>query len=194
MKIAALAVVVTTIVLAGRTGLAEAGSLVPYQATGWRYVQIGPQDPGQIAEEFFAPGFDDSEWATGRAAFGWVGYGCGEIELTIHTHWDASTSMLLRREFFADPLVPVVIHFAVDNDANIWVNGVLVASVPHAFCPVLDEFSVVVPANVIQLGSNLIAVQAMDRGGFAYFDARIEGDSPTPTLPSSWGRLKGTYR
>jgi len=52
---------------------------------------------------------------------------------------------------------------------------------------VLDEFSVLVPSSVIELGMNVIAIQAVDREVFAYFDARLAGNAPTPKRPLSWG-------
>ena len=157
----------------------------------WRYQQVSPGDP--LEALFAAPGFDDSAWPLGQGAFGSTGAGC-PLEPSINTTWNANTNMLLRRSFIADPLVPVVLHFAIDNDANVWVNGTLVAAVVHEGCAGLDDFNVVVPAVNVELGVNVIGIQAIDRGAVSYFDMRIEGDAPVPTLSRSWGALKTIYR
>lgn len=169
---------------------AFAGDLVPYQSVGWRYQSVTPGDP--LEALFYATGFDDSAWPLGQGAFGSKN-GC-PLEPSINTTWNPNTNMLLRRTFIADPLVPVVLHFAVDNDANVWVNNTLVAAVVHEYCAGLDDFSAVVPAAVVVLGVNVVAIQAIDRGGVSYFDMRIEGDAPVPTLARSWGALKTIYR
>lgn len=151
----------------------EGADLVRYQAMGWRYMQVPGNDP--LVDEFWRLDFDDSSWMMGQGAFG-NGHPICDISSTVNTGWDADTEVLLRRRFMADPLQPVSIHFAIDNDAVIYVNEVLVASVTHEFCPELDEFNVTVPDGVVVPGENTLAIRAIDRGGASYFDLRLEGE------------------
>ncbi len=172
-------------------GTSRAADLVPYQATGWSYHQVSPGDP--LESQFQDPNFDDSGWAVGQAAFGGSGYGC-PLEATLHTGWATNTHMLLRRTVFADPLAPVVLHLAIDNDANVWFNGTQVLSVTHEGCASLDSYNVTVPSSLVNAGMNVVAIQAIDRGVVAFFDMRIEGDAPVPTRGRSWGAVKTIYR
>lgn len=155
--------------------------LVPYQATGWRYMQVWSNDP--LAGEFWRLDFDDSGWPTGQGGFG-NDYPC-PISTTVHTQWAAYTEMLLRRQFIADSLEPISIRFAIDNDALIYVNGVLIASATHEWCPELDDFNVIVPDGVIVAGENTLAVRAIDRGGLAYIDVRVAIATPIPTISAT---------
>lgn len=179
-----------TLVLCGYAAAAGAVDIVPYQATDWSYRQVANGDP--LEAVFMQPGYDDSAWSLGQAAFGGVSYGC-PLESTVHTPWATATDMLLRRWFVADPGMALTLHFAVDNDARIWVNGILVADVVHENCPYLDEWNVPVPAGALVYGANLIAVQAVDRHVTAYFDLRLESDRPVPAATKSWGRIKSLY-
>jgi hypothetical protein len=167
----------------------RAADLVPYQATDWRYMQVANGDP--LETVFMNPLFDDSGWSVGQAAFG--NGGC-YLDATVHTPWEPVTDMLLRRAFTADPLMAVTIHFAIDNDAVVWVNGTQVGSVAHDGCPNLDDYSLVVPPGVIVPGPNVLAFRAVDRGLVAYVDVRVEGELPVPAVPASWGSLKAIYR
>lgn len=151
----------------------EGADLVPYQALGWRYMQVPSNDP--LADEFWRLDFDASSWMMGQGAFGNDLPLC-DIFSTVHTEWEEETEMLLRRHFMADPRQPVIVHFAIDNDAVLYVNEVVIASVTHEFCPELDEFNVTVPDGVIVAGENTLAVRAIDRGGESYFDLRLEGE------------------
>ena len=152
---------------------AQGEDLVPYQATGWRYMQVPSNDP--LSGEFWRLDFDDSAWPTGQGAYGNSHPMC-DLSSTVHTQWAAETEMLLRRHFTADPLQPVTVHFAIDNDAVIYVNEVLIASVIHEYCPQLDEFNFVVPDSVIVAGENILAVRAIDRGAVSFIDVRVEGE------------------
>ncbi|MEX1308799.1 MAG: hypothetical protein AB1Z65_00095 [Candidatus Sulfomarinibacteraceae bacterium] len=170
-RTATLCGVVILVLLVGSPAWGE--DLVPYQASGWRFMQVPREDP--LSYEFWQLDFDDSAWPIGQGAFG-NGHPLCALSSTVHTHWDADTEMLLRRQFTADPYHPVTVHFAIDNDAEIYVNEVLIASVIHEFCPELDEFNVIVPGSVIVFGENTLAVRAIDRGGVSFVDVRVEGE------------------
>jgi hypothetical protein len=176
-----------------------AGDLVSYQASGWRYQQVDPSDP--LIATFYATSFDDSGWSTAQGAFG----NFGELDApppfceavyTVHTQWDLSTDVLLRRYFVASPTLPVTIYLSIDNDATIYVNGIQLLDVVHEHCPLPDDFQVTVPqAYLAPSGSNLLAIRAHDRGFFSFVDARVEGEQPPLAINvSTWGAIKALYR
>lgn len=88
----------------------------------------------------------------------------------------------------------VVVHIGIDNDVKIWLNGALFYTATHEGCAVLDNFNIPVPPGFLVDGVNLIAIQAIDRGGSTFCDVRIEGMQPTATKSSSWARVKSIYR
>jgi hypothetical protein len=168
------------------------GTLVPYQDTGYRYLQLGPGvDP---PEDFAGLSFDDSEWSTGPAAFG---TGSCPLSSTIHTPWPAAsgsvvtdpgqfTSILLRKTFDLPAGVgDVTVGVAVDNDVQVFVNGVDVTAsggeldgtgfLRHENCPTSDSFILTVPDSVLHAGSNLIVIRARDRGVQSFVDIRVNG-------------------
>ncbi len=153
---------------------ARAADVVAYGSSGWRYRQVPRNDP--LAGSFHAAGFDDSNWATGVAAFGQGTTGC-PLDPTIHTAWAPNTEVLLRRVFRVDPSdpeAPVTLYLAIDNDAQVWVNGVLVMSATHSECPALDEFKAQVPDGIITAGDNVLAVRAIDNGVASFIDLRVD--------------------
>ncbi len=171
----------------------RADNLVPYEAGEWRYRQVPVDDP--LGTVFFAPDFDDSAFLTGQAAFGTMPT-C-PLSPTVHTTWDPASEMLCRRWFVADPDAPVTVYLAVDNDARVYVNGVLVLDAVHEQCPALDDWSALVPPGVVTSGPNLLAVRAIDRGGECFADLRLVGEPPASAAipggavePSTWGQVK----
>ncbi|MBZ0270331.1 hypothetical protein K8I85_19435 [bacterium] len=169
----------------------SAFDIVPYESQGWRYLQVFPGDP--LGDAFMAPGFDDSSWGIGQAAFGNLAQSC-PLNSTVHTPWGGNLGLLLRRSFAASSNSPVTVYYAIDNVADIWVNGVLVSSASHSGCASLDDYSVGVPANVLNEGANLLAVRAIDTGYVSYFDARVEGTAPLAVDGTSWSAVKALYR
>ena len=79
--------------------------------------------------------------------------------------WLAYTNMLLRRTVIASSASAVVVHIGIDNDVKIWLNGALFYTATHEGCAVLDNFNIPVPPGFLVDGVNLIAIQAIDRGG-----------------------------
>ena len=170
----------------------RAVDLLPYQADGWRYLQVSPGNP--VEGLFMAPGFDDSAWNTGRAAFSSGSNGGCPVDATAHTFWLAYTNMLVRRSFLATAASALILHIGIDNDLKIWLNGTLFYTTVHEGCAALDEFNVPVPAGFLVDGMNSIAIQAVDRGGSTFFDMRIESLQPTPIRSDTWARVKAIYR
>ena len=146
--------------------------VVPYGASGYRYQVVGADD----GVGFEQPDFDDSTFADGDAGFG-TRQGC---ELNnpddVKTEWPVETDLLVRRTFeLPAGTTDLVVHVAVDNDAQVFINGYDVSDglQVHEGCPTFDSFNFAVPDGILQAGTNLLAVRARDRGCAAYLDVEV---------------------
>ncbi|PYP66103.1 MAG: hypothetical protein DMD36_17935 [Gemmatimonadetes bacterium] len=162
----------------GSLGTAAAPSsaptiVVPYGASEYKY-QVVPVDDGIGFER---PDFDDSAFAVGDAGFGSRE---GYCELNnpgdVRTEWPVETDLLVRKTLeLPAGTTDVVVYVTVDNDVQVFVNGHDVSDglQIHEGCPSLDSFSFAVPDSLLQVGTNLLAVRARDRGGLTYLDLEV---------------------
>jgi hypothetical protein len=155
--------------------------VIPYGATDYKY-EVVPVDAGLGFEQ---PGFDDSAFALGDAAFGTPeGFCALNNPLDVKTPWASRTDILVRQEFeLPQGATNVVVNVAIDNDVSVFVNGYDVSGglQMHEMCPSRDSFTFAVPDSVLQVGPNLLAVRGRDRGLFAYLDVQVTADIPTIT-------------
>ena len=97
---------------------------IPYGSGGWRYKVVGHgAEPG-----FEQAGVDDSAWAVGTAPFG--NEGCAGTPAPV-TAWPLSTDLLVRRTLDLNPATvtsDLALKVAIDNDVDVFFNGVLIAS------------------------------------------------------------------
>jgi len=146
--------------------------VVPYGAPGYRYQVVGA-DEGIGFEE---ADFDDSTFADGDAGFG-SPRGCPlNNPDDVRTVWPVETDLLVRRTFEVPAgTTDVVVHVAVDNDVQVFINGYDVSGglQVHEGCPTFDSFNFAVPDGLLQRGTNLLAVRARDRGCAAYLDLEV---------------------
>lgn len=162
--------------------------LVPYQAPGYRYKVTATGSSGGGFEQ---PSFNDvaAEFSTGNAAFGSGAVPEGQVcplDATVQTTWPVNTDLLLRKTF----VLPggagnVRIRVAIDNDIQVFVNGVDVTASAgqetlgedgfqhHEGCATLDSFVFTVPASAVHTGTNLVAVRARDRGVIGFVDVKV---------------------
>src|SRR5438132_7208528 len=146
--------------------------VVPYGASEYKY-RVVPVDDGIGFER---PDFDDSAFAVGDAGFGREGY-C-ELNNTgdVRTEWPVETDLLVRKALeLPAGTTDVVVYVAVDNDVQVFINGYDISDglQIHEGCPTLDSFSFAVPDSLLQVGTNLLAVRARDRGALAYLDLEV---------------------
>lgn len=164
-------VVIVALVLVRCTSLFSSGGPVglAYQSKGWSYLQVGHG----AQQGFQAPGFDTGSWQTGQAGFGTVDKVCPwNTAAQVHTPWQLNTDMLLRHDFLAQTGSGVMhINGTVDNDADVYVNGVLITHVHGGGCGA-DGINVDIPARVLR-GINVIAIRAADFGDADYIDVQI---------------------
>ena len=154
---------------------------VPYGSGGWRYqvVSHGAQ-PG-----FEAPGYNDATWSVGTAPFG--NQGCAGTPAPV-TSWPLSTDLLVRRTFDINPATlegDLALKVAIDNDVDVFFNGVLIASNDFEGCG-QEKATFEIPRALAVNGSNTLAVRAIDRGGINYLDLDLTvlggGDPEEPPV------------
>ena len=184
MRRARLATLLLVVGLAVTSGAAEAvqTALVPYLSgvapgtTGYRFRVV----PFGGSAGFEQPGFNDSDFAVGNAAFGTGGF-C-PLDSTIRTPWPLNDDILLRKHFvvpFGTTPGSVRVAVAIDNDVQVFVNGRDVSGglLSSENCAVRDRFVFIVPDSALNFGAdNVLAVRGRDRGGLSYLDVEVRAD------------------
>jgi hypothetical protein len=151
--------------------------LIPYGATGYRYQVVSH---GQGAG-FEAPGFDDSGWYVGDAAFGGGPFQC-TLDAPRRTEWPPNTDILLRKTFDMPLGSNVSVGVAIDNDVEVFVNGHSLGPLfKHENCATYDSKIFPVDPSFLVTGTNVLAVRGIDRGGVSLLDVRL---TQTPPLDS----------
>lgn len=126
----------------------------------WAYTFTNP------GESWFTAGFDASSWSKGMS-----GFGSGETPGgTVRTEW-TSTDIWLRREYDlpASALGDLHLWIQHDDDAEVYINGVLAASLPWAnrYEPIAIS---AVAKKALRAGKNTVAIHCKDTGGHQYID------------------------
>jgi surface antigen len=173
-------------------GLFTTSEVLPYRSSGYRFSIIGQNEtpPGGFEQ----PGFDDSSWAVGTAAFGHsVGY-CSWGS-TIASAWPVNSRLLVRKSVSLPASSRNVrIKVMIDNDvAGVYFNGVQISNgIQHIECPVIDNYEISVPDSLVQPGANQITYHLYDYGFEAYFDTRIIADIPD-RLGTIWDETEASW-
>jgi uncharacterized repeat protein (TIGR01451 family) len=165
----------------GATGPGLAGSqaplttitLIPYEATGYKYKIVGFNE----MTGFEQPGFNDAGFSTGVGGFG---TSCGD--LPSRTEWPVGTDILVRKRFSAPAGASnLKVWAAIDNDIQIFINGrdITGGVKVHEYCTRLDRDVYDIPQDALVPGDNLIAVRARDRGVVSYLDIRVTAQMDT---------------
>ncbi len=130
----------------------------------WRYTTQRP------ADDWFKPGFDDASWKTGKSGFGTAGTP-GAI---VNTVWKTDDIWLRREiEVPAGSLKNAQFWIHHDEDADIYINGVLALSVSgfvsaYDVAPMSD-----VARAALKPGKNSIAVRCHQTKGGQYIDVGL---------------------
>ncbi|MFL5538137.1 MAG: hypothetical protein ACJ8J0_04060 [Longimicrobiaceae bacterium] len=155
--------------------------IVPWRDGGYRYL-VGPTG---VAPGFEAPGYDDSAWSTGAAAFG-NGGDCPDPSW-VHTPWPLNSDIVLRKMVVLPAgTASMEVEVMIDNDVQLFVNGYDVTGgmIAHEGCADVNYF-ILHPADVmLQPGANVIAVRARDRGVVSFFDLHVTAQVPVVTAES----------
>jgi hypothetical protein len=168
--------------------LVEATGLVPWQASGYRYLltSLG----GESETPFYEELFDASGWLTGAAPFGGGPFpydGCTLYNITAPpvTAWPLNSDVLVRKTFVLAEAAWVQVRIAIDNDVAVWLNeeehtGSLGAPflgdmATHEGCAERPASGAAFTFTTqAQAGANLLAIRARDRGVIGYFDVMVE--------------------
>jgi predicted MPP superfamily phosphohydrolase len=171
-------------------------NIIP-RGANWSYNETDPQPV--TSPNWNQSGYDDSGWLVGPASFGFgesVTYG---TELN-----DNDGSYYFRKTFdlaSVDDYVALTLYVASDNDAMVYLNGILVdddSGANHEFAywnRIVD-----VPVSCLVEGTNTIAVFVYNSAGSsdAYFDLRLDAEVivnllPSITLHPGWNLISLPY-
>lgn len=165
-------------------------TLVPYGSSGYRYLVTSEAFPPGAE----LPGYDDSAYSIGGAPFS-SGGGCSSPIYTPVTGWPVNSKLVARLHFtLAGTVSGATIHFGIDNDVIVYLNGVSIANVIGEGCANYNQQEINVPAGLLQPGANVLVALATDRGGVSAFDMSLTADMITPTNRVTWGKVKSIYR
>ncbi|MCA9106582.1 MAG: PSD1 domain-containing protein [Planctomycetales bacterium] len=140
------------------------------EAQQWRFRLRQPR------EDWFAIGFDDSNWQEGPGGFGRQ----GTPGAVVRTPWQ-SEGIWLRRTFRLDAIPShVTLHVHHDEDVQVYLNGQLLVS-RNGYVTDYIEIDVTEGAMpLLQTGKNVLAVQCRQTGGGQYIDAGLTLDYQNP--------------
>jgi hypothetical protein len=156
-----------------------------------RIVDISPGATAEVRFEAHWAVFEvliASGSADGKTTFGsrWRSERAGPARM-VGTDWPAETDLLLRKTFrLAGGVACVHIRVAIDNEVQVLTNGVDITGVcasklrlrleRHSGWDEADSLVFTVPPAVLHAGSNLLAVQALDRGRPGHVNVRVTAD------------------
>ena len=141
------------------------GSAGPWEGKYWYSDQkLGDSWKNEPVGDWMNLDFDDSNWTAFAGPIKTAGFGG-------YTDWQGeNTCYWIRRSFeldSTDVIGDVIAIFDIDNDINLYINGINVHNgVYGGDCGV----KINIPSTCLKPGSNVIAAQCVDRGGYAYFD------------------------
>ncbi len=144
------------------------------EAVNWRFSTTRPPDDWQRAE------FDDSTWTTGPGAFG-DGSAPGNV---VRTAWTTSDIWLRRKfEWKADPAVQTLLLRVLHDDGfELYLNGQPLIS-RKDFTPGYVFYPADVTAlNMLQSGTNTLAVHCFTTVGAQYIDVGLYGVTSNPPI------------
>ncbi len=134
------------------------------QPQTWRYTTSKP------SENWFAPDFDDASWQSGPGGFG-TSQTPGTV---VRTEWN-TPDIWVRRSFDLAqmPLGEVMLRVHHDEDAEIYLNGVLAAKLTgYVTFYKLASLSEAGRA-ALRPGRNVLAIHCRQTGGGQYIDAGL---------------------
>jgi hypothetical protein len=143
---------------------------IPFVATSeqkpltWKYTTERPGAGWQ------RPDFDDASWSEGPGGFGTAGTPSG----VVRTNW-STREIWLRREFTLTqaPKRPVSLRIHHDEDAEVYINGVLAASL-GSFTSSYDTEPMTKEAQrALRPRQNVIAVHCRQTTGGQYIDVGL---------------------
>jgi len=137
----------------------------------WRYVLEPPP------AEWDKPGFDDGAWKRGPGGFGTQ----GTPGTTIRTEWNTQDVWLRRTVTLGKvPDGDLFLRIHHDEDAEIFINGVLAAAVQGYVTEYVEVPLLPAAKAALREGDNLVAVHCRQTGGGQSIDVGIVEQLPPP--------------
>ncbi|QEL17306.1 glycoside hydrolase family 2 protein [Limnoglobus roseus] len=150
----------------------EVKELVPTsETTGqtWKYRTDAPPEGWAKAD------FDAATWSEGKGGFGSKGTP-GSI---IGTEWTGKNIWLRRTFELKDlPAGELMVRFHCDEDGEVYVNGVLAASLPGYTTGYTEVPLSAAAVKALKAGPNTLAVKAKNAGGGQYIDVGLVEQIP----------------
>ncbi|MFG0305660.1 MAG: PSD1 and planctomycete cytochrome C domain-containing protein [Phycisphaerales bacterium JB040] len=143
----------------GETLLADARS----EPVQWRWIT------GEPPADWFRQAFDDRAWAEGEAGFGTRGTPGARVS----TEWDSRRITIRTRFRLGEIPAGVILSIHHDEDAEVYLNGVRVASLRGYTTDYRDIQLGREAVNALVVGSNTIAITCSQTGGGQYLDAGL---------------------
>ncbi|MEP0847003.1 MAG: glycoside hydrolase family 2 [Phycisphaerae bacterium] len=130
----------------------------------WRYSTEAP------ATNWSEPGFDDACWKKGDGGFGTS----GTPGATVGTVWDGREIWLRRRfELSGPPAGAVYLLMHHDEDAQVFINGVLAATLDGYTMDYEPVLLAPEARDALRVGNNLLAVHCRQTTGGQYIDVGL---------------------
>jgi len=135
-----------------------------YAHVTWKYSTNRPD------ADWTKPGWDDSKWKTGVGGFGTE----GTPGAVVNTVWN-SDDIWLRREFVLDgqELSGAQIQMHHDEDAEVYLNGILATKVPGFITSYEDLTPNPDAISALKTGTNVMAVHCHQTQGGQFIDVGI---------------------
>ena len=144
---------------------------------GWSYKIVANGSP----DDYSAEDYDHSAWAVGASPFasatGHPYAPAGGWPNAVGTTWPLVSTLWVRRVFSLSSVEDLAMTIFVDNWATVWVNGVLVLPrVGDGDVPSVEAFehAFTVPASILHVGDNVIALKAEDEETYSYAAFRVD--------------------
>jgi hypothetical protein len=150
-------------------------AIVKAGSGGWTFTP----KKGVKGDAWVGDKFDDSKWEKGKTPIGYGEAGIAQKKGTTIKH--VGQNVLARMAFNLDEKIlkesqAFKLLVASDNSAIVWINGKQVDKDTDNHEPKYWNRTVIVAANVLRKGRNVIAVQITNNQGSsdAYFDVQLE--------------------
>ncbi|MDR2849871.1 MAG: beta galactosidase jelly roll domain-containing protein [Verrucomicrobiota bacterium] len=139
----------------------------------WKYTFAKPADGWEQA------GFDDGAWTSGEAGFGNARITEDYKDAKARTVWDTPAIWLRRSfEFSGEPPASASLSIFYDEDAEVYLNGVLLRAFKgYNTRYASEEIDAGVFAKALRQGRNVLAVKAVNAVGGAFIDLGIDSET-----------------
>jgi hypothetical protein len=132
-------------------------------AQKWRWTTAKPANGWEKAD------FDTSKWKEDEGGFGTK----GTPGTVVRTTWNTADIWIRRTFDLKDVPSDVVLRMHHDEDAEVYINGVLVQKATGYTTSYTDFFLTAEGAKALKKGENVIAIHCKQTGGGQYIDAGL---------------------